>query len=272
MDNNTLLISMMASYLAPVVYVYYKYSTAASGAGTRSISSIITSQEPVFATTAATTDVFQTRHFIAACMFIMACFTIVYEYQRCVTGQTWWSLSSILALLIGIFGVIYIPETSPVHYLFAGTAFIAILGFMTAHTVCQGDIAAAAAATAHDNLRILLYAQFLFMIITVIGVIHDTHIFMFEALFLVNFAVFYLYLHSISFDSIPFHSISFDSIPFDSIPFHSIRHSLVRGRLPPRHPPSVDAIGDSHLTDNRRYTDTIEARQITPKRREKPQS
>ena len=262
MDNNTLLISMMASYLAPVVYVYYKYSTAASGAGTRSISSIITSQEPVFATTAATTDVFQTRHFIAACMFIMACFTIVYEYQRCVTGQTWWSLSSILALLIGIFGVIYIPETSPVHYLFAGTAFIAILGFMTAHTVCQGDIAAAAAATAHDNLRILLYAQFLFMIITVIGVIHDTHIFMFEALFLVNFAVFYLYLHS----------ISFDSIPFDSIPFHSIRHSLVRGRLPPRHPPSVDATQYSQPADNRRYTDTKEARQITPKRREKPQS
>ena len=133
-------------------------------------------------------------------MFIMAGFTIVYEYQRCVTGQTWWSLSSILALLIGIFGVIYIPETSPVHYLFAGTAFIAILGFMTAHTVCQGDTAAAAA---HDNLRILLYAQFLFMIITVIGVIHDTPIFIFEALFLVNFAVFYLYLHSISFHSIP---------------------------------------------------------------------
>ena len=224
MDNDTLLISMMASYLAPVVYVYYKYSTAASGAGTRSISSIITSQEPVFAAATDATDadgVFQTRHFIAACMFIMACFTIVYEYQRCVTGQTWWSLSSILALLIGIFGVIYIPETSPVHYLFAGTAFIAILGFMTAHTVCQGDTAAAAhdtaAAAAHDNLRILLYAQFLFMIITVIGVIHDTPIFMFEALFLVNFAVFYLYLHSIR-----FHFIPFDSIPFHFIPFHSI--------------------------------------------------
>ena len=227
MDNDTLLISMMASYLAPVVYVYYKYSTAASGAGTRSISSIITSQEPVFAAATDATDaagVFQTRHFIAACMFIMAGFTIVYEYQRCVTGQTWWSLSSILALLIGIFGVIYIPETSPVHYLFAGTAFIAILGFMTAHTVCQGDITAAhdTAAAAHDNLRILLYAQFLFMIITVIGVIHDTPIFMFEALFLVNFAVFYLYLHSISFHSIPFDSIRFHFIPFDSIPFHSI--------------------------------------------------
>ena len=143
-------------------------------------------------------------------MFIMACFTILYEIQR-----NLWSLALIIALLIGIFGVIYIPETSPVHYIFAGTAFIAILGFMTAHTVCQGDTAAA-----HDNLRILLYAQFLFMIITVIGVIHDTPIFMFEALFLVNFAVFYLYLHSISFDSIPFDSIPFHSIPFDSIPFH----------------------------------------------------
>jgi hypothetical protein len=37
------------------------------------------------------------------------------------------------------------------------------------------------------------------MVITVIGVIHDTPIFIFEALFLLNFAVFYLYLHSIPF-------------------------------------------------------------------------
>jgi hypothetical protein len=195
MDNDTLLSLMVVSYIAPIGVVYYKYSTDVSGDGTRSISSIITSQEPLFDAAAATdaaTAVFQTRHFIAACMLIMACFTIVYEYQRCVTGQTWWSLIAILALLIGIFGVIYIPEHDPVHYLFAGAAFIAILGFMTAHTVC---LAAAATTDAAETLRILLYAQFLFMVITVIGVIHDTPIFIFEALFLLNFAGFYLYLH-----------------------------------------------------------------------------
>ena len=49
MDQNTLLTLMLASYIAPIGVVYYKYSTAVSGAGTRSISSIITTQEPLFA-------------------------------------------------------------------------------------------------------------------------------------------------------------------------------------------------------------------------------
>ena len=46
MDQNTLLALMLASYIAPIGFVYYKYKTAASGA--RSISSIITSCEPLF--------------------------------------------------------------------------------------------------------------------------------------------------------------------------------------------------------------------------------
>ena len=46
MDQNTLLTLMLASYLAPIGFVYYKYTAAASGA--RSISSIITSCEPLF--------------------------------------------------------------------------------------------------------------------------------------------------------------------------------------------------------------------------------
>ena len=194
MNQTILLTFMLVAYIAPVVFVYYKYKIA-TDARTKSISSIITSQEPLFATA-----MFQTRHFIAASMFIMAVFTIAYEYQRCIALNIWWSLFSIVILLIGIFGVIYIPEHDRTHYIFAGAAFFAIVGFMTAHTVCSdtvGDI--------HDNLRILLYAQFLFMLVTIIGVIHDTPIFIFEALFLVNFAVFYLYLHSISFDSISFY-------------------------------------------------------------------
>lgn len=193
MDQNTLLTSMLIAYIAPIGVVYYKYSTAVSGAGTRSISSIITSQEPLFAHEndtagaggAQCTPLFQTRHFIAASMFVMAVFTILYEYQRCIALQIWWSLFTIIVLLIGIFGVIYIPEHDRIHYIFAGAVFFAIVGFMTGHT----------AADIHNNLRILLYAQFLFILVTIIGVIHDTPIFIFEALFLVNFAVFYLYMH-----------------------------------------------------------------------------
>ena len=118
----------------------------------------------------------------------MAVFTLAYEYQRCVTQHTRWSLFAIIALLIGIFGVIFIPEHDSAHYIFAATAFFAIVGFMVGHTYYADTDTA-------DTLRILLYAQFLFMVVTVIGVIQDAPIFASEVLFLLNFAIFYLYLH-----------------------------------------------------------------------------
>lgn len=138
----------------------------------------------------------------------MAVFTLAYEYQRCVTQDTRWSLFAIIALLIGIFGVIFIPEHDSAHYIFAATAFFAIVGFMVGHTY----YGAAAAAT--DTLRILLYAQFLFMVVTVIGVIQDAPIFATEVLFLLNFAVFYLYLH---------YTFSISTPPSPSPPSSSIR-------------------------------------------------
>jgi len=193
MPPTTLLALMLATYAIPIAFVYYKYSTSAAA---RSISSIITSKEPFITITDNNAPppvftMFQTRHFIAACMLLMAVFTIAYEYQRCVTQHTQWSLFAITALLIGIFGVIFIPEHESTHYIFAATAFFAILGFMVGHTY----YGTASDTAAYDTLRILLYAQFLFMVVTIIGVIQDAPIFATEALFLLNFAVFYLYLH-----------------------------------------------------------------------------
>ena len=194
---NSLLAFMLASYIVPIAYVYYKYadSDKEPSSTPRSISSIITSPEPLFTIHDSimlgwAASVFQTRHFIAACMFVMAIFTVLYEHQRCVMymNSARWSLFAIVVLLLGIFGVIYVPETNPVHYIFAAAAFFAIIGFMTGHT-CRHDLRFS------DNLRILLYAQILFMIITVIGVLQDAPIFAVEALFLMNFAVFYVYLH-----------------------------------------------------------------------------
>ena len=195
MPPTTLLALMLATYAIPIVFVYYKYtSTVAAATDPRSISSIITSKEPfiTFSENAPPPvfTMFQTRHFIAACMLLMAVFTLAYEYQRCVTQHTRWSLFAIIALLIGIFGVIFIPEHDSTHYIFAATAFFAIVGFMVGHTYYGGDTADTA-----DTLRILLYAQFLFMVVTVIGVIQDAPIFASEVLFLLNFAIFYLYLH-----------------------------------------------------------------------------
>jgi hypothetical protein len=105
-----------------------------------------------------------------------------------------WSLSAIIVLLLGIFGVIYVPETNPVHYIFAAAAFFAIIGFMSWHTWWH-DLRISDNLRLSDDLRLLLYAQFLFMVVTVIGVLQDAPIFAVEALFLMNFAVFYLYLH-----------------------------------------------------------------------------
>jgi hypothetical protein len=194
MDPSVLLILMLAAYAIPIGVVYFKYR--ASDSGSRSISSIITSQDPFFVTAAPETTtvfLFQTRNFIAACMLLMAGFTIAYEYPR-----PRWSLFAIIAVLIGIFGVIFIPEHEPTHYLFGATVFFAILGFMVGHTYYgTADADADADTDAYGTLRILLYTQFLFMILTVIGVIQDTPIFTVEALFILNFAVFYLYLHHI---------------------------------------------------------------------------
>jgi len=190
MNQTIILTLMLLAYIAPVAFVYYKYNTATDSAtGTRSISSIITSQEPFFNEVA---PLFQTRYFIAVCMLIMTGFTVMYEYRRCVDymNSRMWSLASIAVLLIGIFGVIFIPEHNQVHYIFAAAAFFAIVGFMTGHTFCAG-----ADTDIHDILRILLYAQILFMVVTVIGVLQDAAIFSIEALFLANFAIFYLYLH-----------------------------------------------------------------------------
>jgi hypothetical protein len=201
MAPTSILVCMIAAYLAPIAFVYYKYKVQAQETGTRSISSIITSIEPFLSFTpdtytAASTApplVFQTRHFIALCMLIMAGFTVLYEYQR-----QRWSLAAILVLLCGIFGVIFIPEQNPTHYIFAAAAFVAIIGFMCGHTfnhTSTHDI--------HETLRMLLYAQFLFTLVTIIGVIQETAIFAAEALFLLNFAVFYLYLHYHTFSSPP---------------------------------------------------------------------
>ena len=194
---NILLILMLAAYAIPVAFIYFKYCTA-TDVSCRSISSIITSKEPFITSIAftPTLPVFQTRHFIAACMFVMAIFTVLYEHQRCemYLNSARWSLSAIVVLLLGIFGVIYVPETNPVHYIFAAAAFFAIIGFMTWHT-CRHDLRLSDDLRISDNLRLLLYAQFLFMVVTVIGVLQDAPIFAVEALFLMNFAVFYLYMH-----------------------------------------------------------------------------
>lgn len=125
----------------------------------------------------------------------MAAFTVFYE-----THRERWSLAVVIVLLSGIFGVIFVPEQNPTHYIFAAAAFFAIIGFMVGHTF-YGSTGTGTGVV--ENLRLILYAQFLFTVVTIIGVIQDASIFIVEALFLLNFAVFYLYLHYTSVSSFP---------------------------------------------------------------------
>jgi uncharacterized membrane protein len=107
------------------------------------------------------------------------------------------SILSIIVILIGIFGVITVPETNELlHYTFAGAVFFSIVAFMVVH--CSECKSSLQFAEYYSNLRILLYIQLLFLTITVIGVVTSAPIFYIEVLFIVNFAVFYLYLHYIT--------------------------------------------------------------------------
>ena len=194
-NPNILLCIMIITYMIPILFVYYKHITTS-----KSVSSIITSKESFFIIkddTHSNTDNndlkgggkyelinhITIRTFIAVCMGVMGIFTLLYEIHR----DEIWSLLAIILLLIGIFGVIFIPETDNTHYIFASTAFLSILLFMIYHTFYSRKIC--------SDVKILLYSQILFAIITIIGVIHDTPIFLFEVLFLFNFAVYYIYLH-----------------------------------------------------------------------------
>lgn len=204
MNPNYILTIMILAYIIPIAYVYYIYKTS----GANSISSVITSNNTIFPINSEVTitypilnmvsNLFQTRNIIAGCMFIMAVFTILYEYQRCemYMNSHMWSLFAIIILLIGIFGVIYIPETNSLHYVFGAAAFFAIIGFMAGHTYhhyrYHGQHGGNSIGT---NLRIILYIQILFMAMTIIYILQGASIFAVEALFLANFAVFYLYIH-----------------------------------------------------------------------------
>ena len=202
-NPNFLLFLMITSYLIPISYVYYKHTTTC-----KSVSSIITSHEPFFITEMNGTDnIFQqvlsnnesggggrgnigelitARVVIAVCMVFMGLFTILYEIQR----REIWSIILISILLVGIFGVIFVPETNQIHYIFAGAAFLSIFGFMVFHTFYS-----TLSSQKCSNLRLLVYLQLLFMVVTIIGVIQDSPIFIFESLFILNFAFYYLYLH-----------------------------------------------------------------------------
>lgn len=209
---------MILSYSVGVMYVYYRYcNCSGDGSIVTSVSSIITSDDPIIQFSPALELALTSRHILIGCMSLMTIFTLLYEHHRdyyatdataaldtdattatdAVVCNKHISILSIVVILIGIFGVITVPETNElVHYTFAAAVFFSIVAFMVVH--CNECKSSLQFAEYYSNLRIILYIQLLFLIITIIGVLTSVPIFYIEVLFIVNFAVFYLYLHYIT--------------------------------------------------------------------------
>ena len=133
----------------------------------------------------------KTNTIIFGSMLSMGFFTIMYESGR----KCWVSFMSILLLLIGIYGVILIEETQPIHYVFASTVFISIMVFMYWNSIVPY------VSKYLLTLSMLNFGLMLFLFGSILSnlfffsAIENTFWFLVsEVLFIVIFAVFYLSL------------------------------------------------------------------------------
>ena len=157
--KNILLSLMLISYLIPILYVYFNYS-----AESPSVSNIICKKD--------------CQRAIMLGMISMGIFTICYEIHR----KDMYSLLWIICVLIGIYGVIFINENNDIHYFFAFLVFFCILGFMRHHCRRNKDCK-------------VLYTLLILQLLLLPFLMHCDYFITSEILLIVNFAVFYLYLH-----------------------------------------------------------------------------
>jgi len=164
MYENFLLFCITFCYLIPIFIIWYNYSN------NNSLSSIICD------------DKFKNIVFIS--FLAMGFFTIIYEYQR----KDPISLVIILILLANIYCLIFVNEKMYMHYLFATAAFLSILFFCFWHFYKNSQT---------DILFLLAISQLFFFILTAMNS-NNENIFIYEVFFLINFAVYYLYLHTVT--------------------------------------------------------------------------
>jgi hypothetical protein len=161
-DKNELLLFMIICYLFPIYHVYSNYNSNTS------VSNIICDND--------------CKDNILFYMCLMGVGTLLYEIER----NDNYSIFLICILLIGIYGLVYINETNTIHYVFAFSVFIAILGFMVRHCYLT------------DCNIILSSSLFLEMILFLCIIVNvSDNIFYSEIFFILNFAFYYLYLHFI---------------------------------------------------------------------------
>ena len=161
-----ILLSLM--FIAYTIPIYLVYSFYQSKQHKDSISSIV-SGHPL----------------ILFMMLVMGFFTVLYERTR----DDYTSLVYILMLLVGIYGILLIKETYTIHYFFATLVFVSIIGFMYHHcsqTYCK-----------MLNLFFIIQVVTFFLLGSCLY-LNSPYFFHVEVLLLVNFTLYYLYLHIFS--------------------------------------------------------------------------
>jgi len=159
--QNALFLSMILTYMY-VIYNVYNYYTINDG----SISSILKNKD--------------CNQIVFTNMTIMGLITIFYELLR----YDIFSFFSIVAILIGIVGVLFYDHTNIIHFVYCFVVFTSILVFMFHHCYKKGN-------------NLLLYLSFYIQEILCAVIFLQTNIINCEIYLLANFAFFYIYLHFI---------------------------------------------------------------------------
>jgi hypothetical protein len=162
MNKNVLLLFMIICYLLPILFVCYNYNS------NNSVSNIICNDK--------------CKYYILFFMFFMGIGTLLYELER----NDIYSQITIGALLIGIYGLIYVNETYIIHYYFSFLVFIAILFFMIRQCYLT-------------DCNIILLSSLCLGMVTLFFIIININenIFYGEIVYILNFFFYYLYLHFI---------------------------------------------------------------------------
>jgi hypothetical protein len=161
--QNILLLGMLISYSIPIIYVYSQFKTDTT------LSDIICDDK--------------CKNIIFTFMIIMGIFTFLYELYRNDTE----SIIYISIILITIYGLLLNGVESIYHFIFAIFCLFAIFCFMVHHTYVTSSI-------------ILFFFTFLnYWVILSMILFIQSDIIIYECLFLVFFALFYIYLHYLSY-------------------------------------------------------------------------
>ena len=211
-DRNTLLFFMCITYFGAIYHICRNYERNGS------ISNIIGNEE--------------CNQTILGYMILMGIGTLIYEYTR----NDKVSLFCIIGLLIGIYGILFFDETTYYHYLFATLIFFSIFGFMVSHCDKKKDII----------LYFMLFLQVFFILGIFIFLLFPSiclfDFFCGEVCLVINFAVFYLYLHFFS-PQVETETTIFKDASFGGIDLCYLHHQQINllptAIIERNHPPNI---------------------------------